>query len=85
MAAAKKVFSNYELTEHILLHLPLRRLLLAHRINKTTSDVVTSSLKIRRALFLEASAAPLRSFSNKWRTSEDSENINPVLNPFLTI
>ena len=55
MASASTVWSTYELLEQILLHLPLRALLLAQRGNKASLDVIGRSQSIQRALWLEAS------------------------------
>lgn len=52
---AAKVLDTYELLEDILLHLPLRRLLLAQGVNKKFSAVIRDSLKINKALFLKTS------------------------------
>ncbi|USW53060.1 Putative F-box domain-containing protein [Septoria linicola] len=48
-----RVFKTYELLENILLHLPLRTLLLSQRVNKSFQDVICRSQKIKQALFLE--------------------------------
>ena len=72
VSAVNKVFSTFELLEHILLHLPLRQLLLAQRINKAASDVFTNSHNIRRALFLKAGG-------------KDKEAVHTIVNPFLAV
>ena len=51
MAAASQVGNTYELLENILLHLPLRQLLLAQKVNKKFHAVIQDSLQINQALF----------------------------------
>jgi hypothetical protein len=53
MAASSQALNTYELLENILLHLPLRQLLLAQRLNKKFHAVLQDSLKINQALFLK--------------------------------
>ncbi|CAJ2510013.1 Uu.00g059130.m01.CDS01 [Anthostomella pinea] len=55
MATAAEVFAVYELLERILLHLPLRDLLVSQRINKDCFKIVRRSSGIKKALFLKAS------------------------------
>lgn len=50
---AAKVLDTYELLEDILLHLPLRQLLLAQRVNKQFHAVIQDSLKINQVLFFK--------------------------------
>jgi hypothetical protein len=56
MAASSSVLNTYELLENILLHLPLRQLLLAQRVNKKFHAVIEDSLKINQALFFKPSS-----------------------------
>jgi len=65
MASASTVWSTYELLEQILLHLPLRALLLAQRGNKASLDVIGRSQSIQRALWLEASTTD----TSEWQES----------------
>lgn len=53
---AAKVLDTYELLKDVLLHLPLRQLLLAQRVNKRFHGVIQDSRNIKRALFLEPSS-----------------------------
>ena len=55
MAASAKVLNIYELAEDILLHLPLRQLLLAQRVNTTFYDAIYGSPKINQVLFFKPS------------------------------
>ena len=85
-----QVWETTELAEMILLHLPLRDLLLSKRVSKEWYQVHTGSDKIQVALFL-------KSFNN-YTVDFDSQNIpqirdtrafmhngNPIFNPFLNI
>lgn len=54
--ASTKVLETYELLERVLLHLPLRTLLLSRRVNTSFERVAKRSKSIRQALFLEASS-----------------------------
>lgn len=63
------VLNNYELLERLLLHLPLRDLLLAKRIKRACADVIERSEAIRRALFLLP-------------TSNDNQDMK-IINPFM--
>lgn len=54
--AAAQVLATYELLEDILLHLPLRQLLLSQRVNTGFRDVIRRSDKINRALFFTQEA-----------------------------
>ncbi|KAK5702980.1 hypothetical protein LTR97_003926 [Elasticomyces elasticus] len=55
--SAAKVLGTYELLEVILLHLPLRQLLLCQRVNRAFKAVIDRSASIRKALFLDPPAA----------------------------
>ena len=61
-AAGPKLASIPELLAHILVHLPMRDLLLAQRVSRTFKEVIENSAAIQRALFLapEAQPTPLR-------------------------
>lgn len=100
MTATQRAWRSFEIIENIVLFLPLRQLLLAQRINRATFDVIAgleSSPDIRRALFLKASAAPLKCFAvdrgtvlncitdYAWRAVEDGKNLRPLVNPFLKL
>lgn len=51
--ASTIVFANYDLLEDILLHLPLRHLLLSKRVCKQWESTQQTSVRVRKALFLE--------------------------------
>ncbi|KAK5718984.1 hypothetical protein LTR17_015491 [Elasticomyces elasticus] len=53
-ALANAVFTTYELLEMILLHLPMRGLLLASGVNKAFHDLINRSQAIQRALCMQA-------------------------------
>ncbi|KAK4550607.1 hypothetical protein LTR36_000186 [Oleoguttula mirabilis] len=57
MTAARRVFDTYELLENVLLHLPLRQLLLAQRISTSFRDLIWRSATINRALFFTPATA----------------------------
>ncbi|KAK3631456.1 hypothetical protein LTR56_016820 [Elasticomyces elasticus] len=95
---AAKVLGTYELLETILLHLPLRQLLLCQRVNRAFKDVVNRSAPIRKALFLEPSCRdtieitmqpvlhnPQPRFKPMWKFSGRAELTLPVLNPFAPL
>ena len=71
-AAGPKLASIPELLAHILLHLPMRDLLLAQRVSRTFKEVIENSAAIQRALFLapESQPTPLR---------ETDVRVNPLL------
>ena len=52
MTAAARVAGIPELLENILLHLPLRDLFLAQRMNRTARNIIEKSTQIQQALFL---------------------------------
>lgn len=96
--ASNTVLDNYELLERVLLHLPLRTLLLAQRVNKSWSYVVHRSQNIQRALFLRGHPGPIklrRQPSKRQPRAEKtaSRYVNdkgvvvrpPILNPFLIV
>lgn len=99
MAAGVAVATTYELVEHILLHLPLRQLLLAQKIGKFFRGVINDSVKIKRALFLDSDNAhtvewyptpgpklqPIDRWllDGDWRASRTADSVRPVLNPFV--
>ncbi|KAJ9624008.1 hypothetical protein H2203_005455 [Taxawa tesnikishii (nom. ined.)] len=65
-SSAAEVFDIFELTEAIILHLPVRDALLCQRVNSTWRTVVKESLPVRRALFLApATCGPVMFFD--WR------------------
>lgn len=55
--ASARVFTSYELCQNIILHLPLRQILLARRTSKSFEDVFSGSVAVRRALFLAPSTS----------------------------
>lgn len=97
MAAQTQVLGTFELLENILLHLPLRDLLLSQRINKECYDVVQKSTVIHRALWWKASAGLVQGeFHCKYEPDDEfefgkfvfidksRERVGvPLLNPFI--
>ncbi|KAK5729312.1 hypothetical protein LTR17_012037 [Elasticomyces elasticus] len=96
--SAAKVLGIYELLETILLHLPLRRLLLCQRVNRAFKDVVNRSAPIRKSLFLEPACSdtidtvmqpivsnPQPRYRPVWKTLVTAEQVLPVLNPFAPL
>ncbi|EME81396.1 uncharacterized protein MYCFIDRAFT_81458 [Pseudocercospora fijiensis CIRAD86] len=66
MAAATAVFGTAELSEMILLHLPMRDLLRVQRVDKDINAVISGSKALRRKLFFEsAPGGPLTHFLNR--------------------
>lgn len=57
-AAGPKVAGIAELLEHILLHLPMRDLLLAQRVSRMFKEVIDNSDTIQRALFFVPELPP---------------------------
>ena len=55
-AARTKVLNTNELLEHILLHLPLRQLLFAQRVNKRFRATIRDTPRIKQALFIDPSS-----------------------------
>lgn len=94
--ASTAAFGTYELLEQVLLHLPVKDLLLSQRVAKGWRDLVQRSGRIRRALFLDDSFSTGTVLDEKtmlWhmtsRTAGDYEHalfplINPILNTFFT-
>ncbi|KAK5137998.1 hypothetical protein LTR08_005795 [Meristemomyces frigidus] len=59
--AAERLAGTLELIEMVLMHLPLPDILLAQRVNKAWSDIITGSPQLQRALFFRPSdTIPLR-------------------------
>ena len=93
MAASAKVFDTYELLEDILLHVPLRQLLLVQRVSKTFRQLAQNSLKIQKALFLtpatkktaEIDEGERENFIGVWAQPEDDSVPVILLNPFLEL
>lgn len=95
MSSSEKGVRNYELLEQVLLHLPLRDLLLSQRINKACFDVVFNSHAVARALFFKPSASVVEAIAEKndcdwyyrytwtWKGVGRQDVILPFLNPFL--
>lgn len=52
LAPSARVLGTYELLEEIMLHLPLKTLLLSKRVSKAWEDVWTKSHQVQKALFL---------------------------------
>lgn len=91
--ASTSVLDTYELLERILLHLPLRTLVLSQRVNKAWSDVFHRSQGIQCACFLKAASSPLnlreqpakedREFGPLQYVDDKGELAGPpILNPF---
>ena len=97
--ACHQVLSIVELAEEIMLHLPLKDLLLAQQVSRHWQSVWEGSVKIQRALFLE----PMRGFlitreeGTEPKNDMNGENFDvwkagpaiklkhqPLLNPFLS-
>ncbi|KAK5676839.1 hypothetical protein LTS10_010603 [Elasticomyces elasticus] len=101
MAATQKVFNTAELLEHILLHLPLRTLYFAGRVNETFASTMLGSSMINKALWLQPStdcAVVWRPDSQHDGTPKPNNEVGvwsigagsaaaatPILNQFLTI
>ncbi|KAK5688067.1 hypothetical protein LTS10_000045 [Elasticomyces elasticus] len=96
--SAAKVLGTYELRETILLHLPLRQLLLCQRVSRAFKAVVDRSASIRKALFLEPSCSdtvevvmeptpfnPLTRSRPLWKSAGTEELTSPFLNPFAPL
>jgi len=93
--ASGAVFGTYELLERILLHLPVKDLVLSQRVTKGWRDLVQRSHGIRQALFLddshETGAHRARSdrSTDLWRmgsdaTHESERGVRPLINPLLS-
>ncbi|KAK5124439.1 hypothetical protein LTR85_001656 [Meristemomyces frigidus] len=67
--ASSQLFDTAELLEAILLHLPTKRLLLSQRVCRTWHDMITSSIHLRRALFLEPASCGAISYLD-WRLDD---------------
>lgn len=97
--AAVQVFATYELLENILMHLPLRSLLLAQRVDISFRDLIWRSANINRALFFTPAtsqsidwyrpedAQPGREvcYQGEWKSEADGKTVQPLLNPFLPV
>ncbi|KAK4896686.1 hypothetical protein LTR49_028101 [Elasticomyces elasticus] len=96
--SAAKVLGTYELLEVVLLHLPLRQLLLCQRVNRAFKAVIDRSASIRKALFLDPSCSDTvdvemqQGLSNPqprsrpvWRFPGRAESVLLVLNPFAPL
>ncbi|KAK3619119.1 hypothetical protein LTR56_024231 [Elasticomyces elasticus] len=70
---AHAVFSVSELLEMTLLRLPLKDLQCSRAVCKSWKEAVDSSIKIKRALYLEAGTADDHAIDNPWNT--DMENV----------
>ena len=85
--AAARVFDTPELLERILLHLPLRDLLLAQRVRGSWRSLIDSSKKAQKALFLEPySSLVVEDCNQLWYIKNDETSslaFSPLLNPFL--
>jgi len=92
MAAAGRVLSTYELLENILLHLPLRQILLSQRISKSFRDLVQRSPNLRRVLFLKPVSDDVVNFEKvhdtwrkDWLRESDKQMTIVMLNPFMKV
>lgn len=83
--AATKVFGKFDLLQQILLHLPLRQLLLAQRISRIAFQVVQSSTEIRQALFFLPTANVVHTEDESWIEDGKDEEKLVVFNPFLDV
>lgn len=92
-SAGERFAGTYELLEETLLHLPLRRLLLAQNVCKAFQQVVNNSMKIKRALFLEPATDETLTWQDRkgcaggvWISSKTGENVpSLMLNPFMPL
>ncbi|KAK5163620.1 uncharacterized protein LTR77_010569 [Saxophila tyrrhenica] len=89
--ATARALNTPELLEDILLHLPLRDLLLSQRVSRTFHDVAAGSARIQKALFLQPASgetvywdptSPLVSDGCFRLESTDAETV-VIANPFL--
>ncbi|KAK5128287.1 hypothetical protein LTR85_002954 [Meristemomyces frigidus] len=98
MAACTRALGVTELKERILLHLPLKDLLLAQRVSKEWRDLIQDSQKTRQALFLESTSKASIVFDHNhvsggyavatipaWNVFGKDTWLaaNPILNPLL--
>lgn len=65
-----------ELLEEVVMHLPLRDILLCQRVDTHFRDVVQSSSNIKKVLFLEPA-------TNKTIELGYDHAVRPLFNPFL--
>lgn len=99
MPAVHQVLDTYELLENILMHLPLRRLLLAQRVNTSFRDLIYRSANINRVLFFNAATTesvdwyrttdvqPSREspYRGEWKTELSGKTVRPIMNPFVPV
>jgi hypothetical protein len=89
MAATATAFGLPELLEDILLHLPLKDLLLAQGVCKGWRDLIQDSKKARMALYLEP-CSTTRLFGDPntftWRetATRNTPKHKPIINPLLS-
>lgn len=95
-----QILAIYELLENILLHLPLRQLLLAQCVSTAFRDLILRSGRINRALFFGPATTEMiewypapefaghtreRQYQGEWKVEADGGTVSPVLNPFLPV
>ncbi|KAK5120101.1 hypothetical protein LTR85_006582 [Meristemomyces frigidus] len=98
MSTAQQVCETYELLERILLHLPLRDLLLSQRICTSFRDLVRRSQNINRALFFSPAKDSVQwhrvSYNSKdheiqgsegWKARKEDTATELMLNPFIAV
>ena len=97
MSAMQRVIALPELLEHVVLHLPLRQILLLERVARILRDLVQKTPRIRRALFFTScTTEALKRYPRDhalpgrggflpidWKPSADGSATRPVLNPFI--
>ncbi|TKA70606.1 hypothetical protein B0A55_06712 [Friedmanniomyces simplex] len=91
MAACTATTDTVELLETIILHLPLRDILVLQRVSKQWQAVIQGSRKVKRALFLEPSGdVKLKTYKTpEWRTTQGriwrgKMLLNPLIRCFST-
>ncbi|CAK1360874.1 hypothetical protein CB0940_03697 [Cercospora beticola] len=78
-----------ELLEEVIMHLPLRDILLCQRVDTHFRDVVQGSSNIKKVLFLEPATDKDVVYHEtvwagaEWKRCEDGEVVRPLMNPFL--
>ena len=70
MSATTKVLRIPELLEHILLQLPPKNVLLAHRVSKRWRKVIKKSPKLQRMLYFKPSTDKFLKYCHKYSASE---------------
>jgi hypothetical protein len=73
----------FEIVETILMHLPMRDLLLATRVSKTWHNIIYGSIALRRALFFEPVSCGTVSYLD-WRYDDKVLPPLPLPTPFCS-